>query len=144
MQMLDGFDPDVEVNASRFSERHPIKILMNDLTNYEQVETPRSPTARFRTPPRRRSVEIMSPPQAPKPYSQRERMNRALDQNDLVAVVELLAKNPTLAGVPHAHGCVTDPLVRARHLGCDPAIIDALTGAHVEVPASIPIMPRFD
>jgi hypothetical protein len=139
MEMLDQFGPEAEDDASRISKMHPIKFLTNALTNYEKVET----LSRSCTPPRRRSVETMSPPQAPKPYFQRERMDRALDQNDLLSVVELLEKDPMLAKMPLAHGCISDPLVRAQHLGCDPAIIDALAGAHVEFPASIPMMPRF-
>jgi len=76
----------------------------------------------------------------------------ALTRNDLVEVVEILAKRPELAQMPLGDGTYELPLKRALDLDCDRAVIDVLQGFGAEDSVSddtsdhlLPdLMPDFD
>eukprot|EP00746_Dinoflagellata_sp_MGD_P098933 gnl/MRDRNA2_/MRDRNA2_40193_c0_seq1.p1 gnl/MRDRNA2_/MRDRNA2_40193_c0~~gnl/MRDRNA2_/MRDRNA2_40193_c0_seq1.p1 ORF type:complete len:127 (-),score=26.40 gnl/MRDRNA2_/MRDRNA2_40193_c0_seq1:124-504(-) len=76
-----------------------------------------------RTPIRARRQHAYSPPPAPKSHG-RLALDSALDSNDLLEVVEILAKQPGLSGMPLANGRL--PLKYAMDMGCDASIIDVL------------------
>ena len=56
-------------------------------------------------------------------------MDVALNNNDLVHVVELLARDPKIANKALCNGMGEQPLERARRLQCDLAIIRLLESA---------------
>jgi len=62
----------------------------------------------------------LSPPPAPRP--KRRNLGQALKEDDLVEVVEILAKQPDIATVRFLDTAEL-PLERATRLRCDPTII---------------------
>lgn len=50
----------------------------------------------------------------------------ALEQNDLVTIVEVLAEQPMLATTPFFDGTGEFPVMRALRLGCAPAVLGVL------------------
>eukprot|EP00746_Dinoflagellata_sp_MGD_P026412 gnl/MRDRNA2_/MRDRNA2_162282_c0_seq1.p1 gnl/MRDRNA2_/MRDRNA2_162282_c0~~gnl/MRDRNA2_/MRDRNA2_162282_c0_seq1.p1 ORF type:complete len:222 (+),score=43.36 gnl/MRDRNA2_/MRDRNA2_162282_c0_seq1:70-735(+) len=90
---------------------------------------------------RRKAQKDVSPPPAPmKRRFAGSTFARALDQNDLVAVVEILAEQPSLSAVPLSDydGSSEFPITRAMRLGCDPEIIRVLTDNGASMPLSWP------
>jgi hypothetical protein len=81
-------------------------------------------------PPRRKAKQLTTPPGAPKRTA--PRMDLALEQNDLVRVVEILAQDPMVAINPLPRCRFEDPLGRAYRLDCDQKIIDVLEAARAE------------
>jgi hypothetical protein len=104
--------------------------------NVEQTFAPRTFTAmqgwafpgELRMPRRSPAQEARdasrSPPRAPKPN--KSTLGTALKENDLVKVVDILAKNPKLANMPFWDGSKEFPLERAIRLRCDEVIIRIL------------------
>jgi hypothetical protein len=77
--------------------------------------------------PRKLTPEAVSPPPAPK--KSMPQLSKALHANDLVTVVEIMAKDPELAGTPlrdQILGPTEFPLEQAERLGCDSMIIEIL------------------
>lgn len=60
------------------------------------------------------------------PNQKKVRLGVALEENDLVDVVSILAKNPKLANMPFLDGSNELPLDRAIRLECDDCIIEVL------------------
>jgi len=99
--------------------------------SYMQAKPRRAVTARSppRTPSksqRRKTRDNVSPPPAPMKRRFKSALALALEQDDLVAIVELLAKQPMLATMPFFDGTNELPVMRAVRLACDPAIIQLL------------------
>lgn len=69
-----------------------------------------------------KSEKIQSPPPAPK--QPRLQLHLALQNHDLVMLVEILARTPALATLPLVDGSF--PLKRAADLGCEQVFIDIL------------------
>jgi hypothetical protein len=86
-------------------------------------------------------LESLSPPPAPmKRRCAGSALARALDQDDVVAVVEILAEQPSLATVPFSDldGISEFPMMRALRLGCAPEVIHVLSEHGASMPLSWP------
>jgi len=82
---------------------------------------PRTPR---RSPAQEARDASRSPPRAPKPS--KSTLGTALKENDLVEVVDILARDPELANMPFWDGSKEFPLERAIRLQCDEVIIRIL------------------
>lgn len=82
------------------------------------------------TTPRRslgqQQLHLKTPPPAPKHRISKSQMDKALQENDFVEVVDILAKNPRVANMPFFDDSDEFPLGRALRLQCDPMIIQCL------------------
>jgi len=95
--------------------------------NLEQSSAPMQ--GRFRpfepcTPRRPKTKESRSRSPPPAPNQKKLKLGNALEENDLVEVVSILAKNPRLANMPLCSNEL--PLDRAMRLHCDDMIIEVL------------------
>lgn len=105
--------------AWNVEETFALRIGTKDLSR-DAVE----PTTPRRSPAQRARDASRSPPPAPKPN--KSSLGKALKENDLVEVVDILAKNPKLANMPLWDGTRESPLERAIRLQCDEMIIQIL------------------
>eukprot|EP00746_Dinoflagellata_sp_MGD_P164893 gnl/MRDRNA2_/MRDRNA2_93833_c0_seq1.p1 gnl/MRDRNA2_/MRDRNA2_93833_c0~~gnl/MRDRNA2_/MRDRNA2_93833_c0_seq1.p1 ORF type:complete len:144 (-),score=31.02 gnl/MRDRNA2_/MRDRNA2_93833_c0_seq1:225-656(-) len=98
-------------------------IGCDNLSSLEHQPSPQEqlPATPF-TPVRARRQPASSPPPAPKAH--RQSLQPALESNDLVMLVEILAKQPELATIRFANGQL--PLRFAMDMGCDASIIGVL------------------
>lgn len=107
-----------------------VQTSLLSFLEFMQTQPQRRPVA-ARSPPmtptnslRRQALETLSPPPAPRKRQFKSALATALEQNDLVTVVEVLAERPVLATVPFFDG--EFPVMCALRLGCEPAIISVL------------------
>lgn len=101
---------------------HNVQQPFTQLQGSVEPGTPRRSLAQ-----ERRDLSPIPPP-APKRKVSRHHVDKALKENDLVEVVDILMKDPKLANVPFFDGTNEFPLGRALRLQCDPMIIQFLEG----------------
>lgn len=126
VNLLSYLPTTTKVDGEHRGGNGKVPTIYRDLQQpFAQKQDPEGPRT-----PRRSSIKdvedvFQSPPPAPKPTG-RNHVDKALKEDDLVEVVDILSRNPKLVNMPFLDGSDEFPLERALRLQCDPMIIQIL------------------